>query len=157
MNQVTIIPYNYSKYGVYTSFFVLLNAVVAFIYGHLILSVFLSCLYVTSVMNWKNMTLISPAKTADIFFACTCIMYITLVTAPSFTDFWYDMWLDYVVFATVIFTFNTAIFYEELNNAYDFVVSDQVLTLHVTTHLVVMHILSTMVCMAGIISLKQKQ
>ena len=149
--NVVIIPQKFSKYGVYTSSFVLLNSLVAFFHGHLILSGLLACLFVTSVINWSRMYFMSPIKILDILFACSCIMFVTLETSNSFTEFWRDVWIDYVLGSTLIFCINSAILYEEFNNSPNHVVSDTILALHVFTHLLFMHVMSTTICMIGII------
>jgi len=146
-----IIPRQFSKYGIYTSSFVLLNSLVAYLHGHLTLAFLLICLFFTSIENWLNMYLMSPIKILDIFFACSCILFITFETSQTFTDYFRDLWFDYVIGATLIFTLNTTIFYEELNKSPDYEVADQILIFHVWTHLLVMHIMSTVICMAGII------
>lgn len=149
---VVIIPQKYSKYGVYTSFFVLLNSCVAAFYGHISLAILLALLFITSIINWSKMYLISPTKVADIVFACTCIIFITIETSNSFTAFWRYVWFDYVIGSILIFTLNTAVLYEELAKSDEFDISDQILALHVMTHLLVMHVMSTTICMAGIIN-----
>jgi hypothetical protein len=146
--DTVIIPQQYSKYGVYTSFFVLLNAIVAFAYKDYVLATLLSTLFLTSVSNWSKVYLMSYVKMVDIFIAISTISYITFCN--HFNPFWRKMWNTVICIAIVIFIYNSLVFYEivliqKRGNR-------EVYIGHVFLHLAFLHIAPTVVCMLALMN-----
>jgi len=119
---------------------------VAFAYEDCLLGSLLSALFVTSVINWSKVYLMSYVKLADIIIAILTITYISFF--KDFNPFWTAMWNNVIWIAIVVFVYNSLVFYEiGLKGG-----TPEIYIAHVAIHITFLHIAPTMVCMFALAS-----
>ncbi len=69
-----------TKYCIYSSTFIIIEAIVAFFYNYNLLSVLLFCLYISSYIYWNKPAIMSISKLVDHFFVVLVLSYITYLT-----------------------------------------------------------------------------
>jgi hypothetical protein len=151
--NIVVIPKEYSKYGFYTSFLFLANSFVAALKGQMVLAGLLSLLFFAVAVNWSTMYLFSGVKMIDFILSFIVGVYTTFVTSYEFSAFWNRLWGEYMLIATIVFFLNTLVFYDELNKTNDMKAPNWILEWHVAVHIVFLHILPTLFCCCGLLTI----
>ena len=118
--SVPVVPYNISKYGVYSGQIMLVYVILALYYKQYYLSGLGIVLYITTMLYWRNIQKWSNIKSLDIFVVVCFVLLITFYYAPKyFTESNRTVWHIMVILTLLIYLFNNVIWYYQVLQYYN--------------------------------------
>ena len=119
MDSPILIPQHISKYGCYSSMYIMGASIMAGIYKYQITAVLAFLLSVTSYLNWKMVKKYSWnswIKNIDIMVSCSIVLYVTLVDSARYQPNHRQLWFYTVFILVLVFVINELLLYYQVKN-----------------------------------------
>lgn len=110
------IPYNISKYGIYSGQAILVGFFVSCYYRHYYLSIILFILYLTTMHYWRKIHHFSILKCLDVVLAFSAAFLLTFRYCHYFTPLCKKIWIIFAFILCSIFFINEYIYYNKCIN-----------------------------------------
>ena len=103
------LPSHISKIGLCTGHMYFIGAIVAYLNNFPNLIVVCSCVYVTTMVHWRNMKSTGVAKTVDMITVVAGISFITFHESYKFADNCREIWNSTMIICITSYLFNTVV------------------------------------------------
>ena len=109
-----LVPQHVTKWGVLTSFLILVSSFVAYKYKYYLLTGASVCLFFSSIVHWHKMTAFGIVKKLDVLFATIVLGLITFYYIDEFKPEYKKIWYYTIALMVSVFVFNWVITYFQI-------------------------------------------
>ena len=111
MNDKLLVPQHISKYGLYTSQFILFDCLYCLYDDYAFLSFLLFLLYITSMIHWRELHRYSLIRYADISATLTVLIRTTLVDSIRWKQY-RQVWFNVLYISFIAYSMNKYAIYK---------------------------------------------
>ena len=116
LDETTLIPYHISRYGCYSSGFIMAASIFAAMRKYYVTSLLAFIQSILSYLNWSHVKMFSIVKIMDIMVACFILLHVTFVDSAKFRPEYQQLWYITLVILLVVFVVNETLLYYQVKS-----------------------------------------
>jgi uncharacterized membrane protein len=113
-DESQLIPIDISRYGCYSSIFIMVGSIFAAINEYYVISLLAFVQSVVSYLNWSDVKRFSAIKAIDIIIACLILLRITWIDSRRFNKEDRRLWCITLVIILCVFVVNEILLYYQV-------------------------------------------